>query len=228
MQDNQPHYVGHRRRLKQKIIDGHKSLLADYELIELLLFSAIPRRDVKPLAKELLKQFNNNLPSLIGASSDRLLSVEGMNLSACVNISIIHEIIGRLLQQKVSNNNIISCWSDLLDYLRSTMGSLKIEQFRVLFLNKKNMLIADELMTKGTIDQVSIYPREILKRILFHEAGAIILVHNHPSGNAEPSKSDVELTKKIVEMCVTVNVSVHDHVIITSGEYYSFKSNLLL
>lgn len=124
--------------------------------------------------------------------------------------------------------SIISSWGTLLDYLKFNMSCLKLEQFRVLFLNKKNMLIADEVMATGTIDQTRVYPREIVKKSLFHEAGAIILVHNHPSGSTKPSNSDIDLTTQIVNACSTINVTVHDHVIIGSGDYYSFKSNMLL
>ncbi|WP_316354330.1 RadC family protein [Candidatus Trichorickettsia mobilis] len=229
MQDNQlqPHYIGHRSRLRQKVLDHQLDSFADYELLELLLFTAIPRRDVKPIAKKLLNQFGS-LSGLINADKDKLLLIEEINKNFCINLYVVRELINRVLKQKIVNNNIIGCWSDLLDYLKSTMGSLKIEQFKVLFLNKKNILIADELMSVGTIDQAAVYPREIIKRALFHEAGAIILTHNHPSGSPTPSKSDLELTKKIVEVCSAVSISVHDHVIIAGGEYYSFKSNLLL
>ena len=126
------------------------------------------------------------------------------------------------------NQNVIGSWGALLEYLKFNMGNLQVEQFRVLFLNKKNCLMADEIMATGTIDQTPVYPREIIKRILVHEAGAIILVHNHPSGSAKPSSSDIELTAQIVNACRVVNVSVHDHVIIGRGEYYSFKTNMLL
>ena len=126
------------------------------------------------------------------------------------------------------NQNVIGSWSALLEYLKFNMSNLRLEQFRVLFLNKKNALIADEIMATGTIDQTPVYPREIIKRVLVHDAGAIILVHNHPSGNSKPSNSDIDLTAQIVNACKTVNVSVHDHVIIGKGEYYSFKTNMLL
>ena len=134
----------------------------------------------------------------------------------------------RMLKQKVMNHNVISSWSILIDYLKATMGNMKTEQFRILFLNKKNILIADEVLSQGAIDQATIYPREIIKRALFNEAGAIILVHNHPSGVSKPSNTDIKLTHKIVETCANVNISVHDHVIIAANEYFSFKSNMLL
>jgi DNA repair protein RadC len=136
--------------------------------------------------------------------------------------------MNRVLMNQVINTNVIGSWGALLEYLKFNMGNLQIEQFRVLFLNKKNSLIADEIMATGTIDQTPVYPREIIKRILAHEAAAIILVHNHPSGSAKPSSSDIELTAQIVNACKAVNVSVHDHVIIGKSEYYSFKTNMLL
>ena len=137
-------------------------------------------------------------------------------------------MLNRVFAERVENKNVISSWSPLLEYLKFNMSCLKIEQFRVLFLNKKNVLIADEIMATGTIDQTPVYPREIVKKSLFHEAGALILVHNHPSGNPKPSNADIDLTTQIISACKTINVTVHDHVIIGGNEYYSFKSNMLL
>ena len=137
-------------------------------------------------------------------------------------------MLNRVFAERVENKNVISSWSPLLEYLKFNMGCLNIEQFRVLFLNKKNVLIADEVMATGTIDQTPVYPREIVKKSLFHEAGALILVHNHPSGNPKPSNADIDLTTQIISACKTINVTVHDHVIIGGNEYYSFKSNMLL
>ena len=145
-----------------------------------------------------------------------------------MNLQVIKELISRVLASQVMNQNVIGSWSALLEYLKFNMSNLRLEQFRVLFLNKKNALIADEIMATGTIDQTPVYPREIIKRVLVNDAGAIILVHNHPSGNSKPSNSDIDLTAQIVNACKTVNVSVHDHVIIGKGEYYSFKTNMLL
>lgn len=226
MEVKDPHYVGHRLRLKQKLLRTTEGL-ADYELLEVLLFSAIPRKDVKPLAKHLLIHFGN-LSNLINADKEKLLLVEGMNENICCSLYLIRELIKRILKHKIVKQNVISSWDSLLDYLKSSMTSLKIEQFRILFLNKKNVLIAEEIIGIGTIDQAPVYPREIVKRALFHEAGAIILVHNHPSGSSKPSKADIELTSKIIETCNSVNINVHDHVIIAGNDYYSFKSNMLL
>jgi len=227
MQDDSPHYVGHRKRLKQRLFSVPPESWAEYELLELVLFFAIPRKDVKPLAKKLLYKFGN-LFNVINSSKDQLLEIEGINDGVHVIFFTVKELINRLLKHKVTNQNIISSWNALLDYLKTTMSNLKLEQFRILFLNKKNILIADEVMNTGTIDQAPVYPREIIKRALFYEASAIILVHNHPSGDIKPSKADIELTNKIVETCGAVNIAIHDHVIIGNNRYYSFKSNMLL
>ena len=223
----EPHYVGHRKRLKDKFLNNDAKSLQDYEILELLLFQAIPRKDVKPLAKELIYHFGN-ITQLIAADKEKILAIPGTTENVFLSLHIIKELIGRVLAEQVIKKHVISSWSALLDYLKFKMGKLKLEQFRVLFLNKKNMLIADEVMATGTIDQTPVYPREIVKKALYHEAGAIILVHNHPSGNAKPSNSDIDLTTQIVNACNTISVTVHDHVIIGNNEYYSFKSNLLL
>ena len=223
----QPHYVGHRKRLKDKFLEYDAAGISDYELLELLLFQTIPRRDVKPLAKQLLKKFGD-FNHLLHAESKKILDVDDATEGVFLQMRLVREILSRVLQHKVKNKNIIGSWGNLLEYLQFNMGSLKLEQFRVLFLNKKNVLIADEVMAMGTIDQTPVYPREVVKRALFHESGAIILVHNHPSGSVKPSNSDIDLTTQIVNACNTINVTVHDHVIIASGDYYSFKSNMLL
>lgn len=225
--DKRPHYAGHRERLKKKFLENSPAAFSDYELLELLLFQSVPRKDVKPLAKELLQIFGS-FNKLINTSREKLLEIRGVNTAIFLSLQITKELINRTLACQVIKKNVISSWGALLEYLKFNMGSLALEQFRVLFLNKKNILIADEIMTSGTIDQAPIYPREILKRVLWHEAGSIILVHNHPSGSAKPSPSDVDQTTQIVNACKTINVNVHDHVIIGKDEYYSFKTNMLL
>ena len=222
-----PHYIGHRGRLKERFLKTNPESFSDYELLELLLFQSIPRRDVKPIAKNLLQEFND-LNQLINAERERVLALEDVTDSTFLQLKILRELMNRIFHNRVEKMNVISSWSALLEYLKFNMGTLKLEQFRVLFLNKKNMLIADKVMATGTIDQTPVYPREIVKKALFYEAGAIILVHNHPSGNIKPSNSDIDLTAQIVNACNTVNVSVHDHVIIGGNDYYSFKSNMLL
>ncbi len=225
--NEQPHYVGHRRRLKDKFLKYPPASISDYGLLELILFQVIPRRDVKPLAKRLLKRFGN-FSNLVHAEREKLSLVDEVTEPVFMQFGIIREILTRVLSDKIMDKNVISSWGSLLEYLHFNMGFLKVEQFRVLFLSKKNTLIADEVMATGTIDQTPVYPREIIKRSLFHEAGAIILVHNHPSGNTTPSVADIDLTTQIVNACKTVNIEVHDHVIIGGGDYYSFKSNMLL
>lgn len=223
----QPHYIGHRKRLKSKFLKSNPSDFNDYELLELLLFQATPRKDVKPLAKEMLKIFGS-FNNLINADEDKVLALNNASESSFLQLKILRELLNRIFYHKIQNKNIIGSWTDLIDYLSFNMGCLKIEQFRILFLDKKNMLITDEVISTGTIDQTPVYPREIVKKTLFHEASSIILVHNHPSANTKPSSSDIDLTTQIVNACNTINVKVHDHVIISTKDYYSFKSNMLL
>jgi len=223
----QPHYVGHHRRLKEKFLRHDSTSFSDYELLELLLFQSNARRDMKPLAKQMLKNFGD-LNQLINADKDKILSINDATENSYLQLKIIRELLNRIFYNRVQGKNIIGSWGELLDYLKFNMGCLKLEQFRVLFLNKKNRLIADEIMATGTIDRAPVYPREIVKKSLYHDAGAIILVHNHPSGNAKPSHSDIDLTMQIANACEVINVTVHDHVVIGGGDYYSFKSNMLL
>lgn len=228
IEDNRPHFYGHRSRLKQKfILSDSKEGFQDYEILELLLFGALPRKDVKPIAKALLSNFGS-LGEMIYADKDRFMSVDGVSEGMYLQLNIVREIVRRLMQKNVMNKNVLSSWAALIDYLRVTLGYIKTEQFRILFLNKKNILIADEIQSRGTVDQTSIYPREVVKRALFHEATAIILVHNHPSGNPSPSKADVQLTEKVVTACQPMNIIVHDHVIVSNNDFYSFKFNSLL
>lgn len=226
MQDEIPHFLGHRKRLKEKFLLSTNHF-SDYEILEILLFYAIPRKDVKPLAKTLLKTFGS-LDGVINATHDKLLSVSGITDNTYIAFGVIKEIIQRMLKQNIMHQDILSSWDSLLKYLKITMGHNKTEQSRILFLNKKNILIADELQNVGTVDQTPLYPREVVKRALFHESSAIILVHNHPSGNPTPSKADITLTQSIIDACNTINVTVHDHVIISKNNFYSFKSNLLI
>jgi len=203
------------------------SSFSEYELLEMVLFWSNPRKDVKPLSKLLLKEFGG-ITDVINATKDKLLQISGVTESTYTNFALMRELVSRMLQHGVIKKNILSSWNTLIDYLKVTMSHTKTEQFRILFLNKKNIMIADELQTIGTVDQTPVYPREIVKRALFHEASAIILIHNHPSGNPTPSKADIELTNSITQACSSIGVSVHDHVIIAGNEFYSFKSNLLI
>lgn len=222
----EPQYLGHRLRLKERFMQFQYNL-PDYEILEMVLFWAIPRKDVKDLAKTLLKEFGN-LSNIIHADMDKLFAIKGTTQSIYANFRLLKEILRRTMQNNILGKDIISCWNDLVEYLRVTQGNIKTEQFRILFLNTKNILIEDELQEIGTVNQTPAYPREIVKRALFHEASAIILVHNHPSGNPNPSKDDIDLTAKIKEACRTLDIKLHDHVIVSKNDIYSFKSHNIL
>lgn len=201
--------------------------MPDYELLELILFAAHPRGDVKPLAKRLIKQFGS-FACVIQAEAVQLQTIEGMGEAAITAVKAVEASATRLLAEKASAGHILSSWTALLDYLQVAMASKKIEQFRVLFLDKKNTLLADEVLHEGTVDHTPVYPREILKRALELSASALILVHNHPSGDPTPSKPDIEMTSQIVAACLPLNIRIHDHVIIGKKGHYSFKSSGLL
>jgi len=227
MNDKKAHdYSGHRKRLKERFALSPSSI-PEYELLELILFWSSPRKDVKPLAKELLNKFGN-LAKLIHADITKFSDIEGITQNSVGNFLIIKEVLRRILKKNIETENILSSWASVIDYLQVTMAHNQIENFRILFLNKKNILIADELQEVGTFDQTPVYPREVVKRALFHEASSLILVHNHPSGNPNPSKADISLTNRIVEICKPLGILVHDHVIIAKNNFFSFKSHLLL
>ncbi len=221
--DENPHYLGHRSRLRSRFLEGGDAALPDYELLELILFSARPRGDVKPLAKRLLAHFGS-FDKVIYAEDAALRTVDEVGDAVISAIKTIRVSAERLMKLEIEERPIIQSWSALMEYCRLTMGKNKIEELRVLFLNNRHMLIADEVMQRGTVNHTPVYPREIVKRALETGASAIILVHNHPSGDATPSKADIDITKKIVEAAATINVTVHDHVIITEAGHYSFKS----
>jgi DNA repair protein RadC len=218
-----PHYLGHRARLRERFLGVGGDSIADYELLELILFSARPRGDVKPLAKELLKRFGS-FAKLIHAEESALREVPEVGDAVISALKTIRVATQRLIKSEISDQPVIQSWSALMDYCKLAMGNNKIEEFRVLFLNHRHALIADEVMQRGTINHTPVYPREIVKRALEHSAAAVILLHNHPSGDPTPSKADIDITKQIVEAAATIGVTVHDHVIITATGHYSFKS----
>ncbi|MBL3285127.1 JAB domain-containing protein [Rickettsiales endosymbiont of Paramecium tredecaurelia] len=227
-QNTKPHYIGHRQRTKDKFLKSQDySYLEDYELIEILLFYAINRKDVKPLAKHLMHGMGD-IASLLHIDPKQLESNYHLNKNFQILICIIRELMNRCLKQQITKRHIISSWDALMEYLKFSMGYLRLEQFRIIYLNKKNIVLADEIFARGTIDQAPIYIRELIKTILFHEAAAIVLVHNHPSGIPAPSKSDIDITQRIKEACNSIGVNVHDHVIITREHMFSFKAHLLL
>ncbi len=221
--ETSPHYLGHRARLRERFLGASGDALPDYELLELILFSARPRGDVKPLAKALLKHFGN-FAKVIHAEDTALRAVDDVGDAVVAALKTIRISTQRLIKSEISDQPVIQSWSALMDYCKLAMGNKKIEEFRVLFLNNRHVLIADEVMQRGTINHTPVYPREIVKRALELAAASIILLHNHPSGDPSPSKADIDITTQIIDACKTVNVSVHDHVIISDTGHYSFKS----
>ncbi|MEL6362310.1 MAG: DNA repair protein RadC [Pseudomonadota bacterium] len=222
-----PHYWGHRERLRKRLLLGGHSSMPDYEVLELLLFNAIPRIDVKPLAKRLLAAFND-LSGVIAASEQRLLEVPGANERVFVQLRIAEAFAVRLAQTKVMNREVISSWSALIEYCRTAMVHRPTEQFRVLYLDRGNVLVADEEQAIGTVDHVPVYPREVAKRCLELNASAIVLVHNHPSGDPTPSQDDIHMTSQVIRACDAIGVSVHDHVIVGQAGEVSFRAQGLL
>jgi DNA repair protein RadC len=217
-----PHHVGHRERLRERFLSAPDAL-PDYELLELLLFMAIPRRDVKPIAKTLIARFKN-LAGVMNASLPALQGVEGVSENTAIAIKTMQAAGLRLIKQEMEGRTILNSWARLLDYLQASMAHETREHFRLLFLNKKNELIADEIQQSGTVDHTPAYPREIMKRALDLGATALILVHNHPSGDPSPSKDDISLTKRIVAAAAPFDILIHDHLIVSRSGVSSFKS----
>lgn len=222
-----PHYWGHRARLRERFLKGGHKAMPEYELLELLLFNAIPRIDVKPLAKRLLATFGD-LAGVVAASGHRLLQVEGVTPQVYLQLKIAEAFAQRMGQSKVLRRDVFASWSDLIDYCRTTMARRETEQVRILFLDRQNAVIADEEQAAGTVDHVPVYPREVAKRALELNASALILVHNHPSGDPTPSRADIEVTQQIVEACKTIGVTIHDHVVIGEETEVSFRAEGLI
>ena len=224
--DPKPHHTGHRSRLRERFLKSPEAV-ADYELLEIILFSARPMGDVKPLAKLLLAHFKT-LHALLHAEPSELMNIDGVNEAAVAALAAVKTASQRMLRAEVQDKPVIQNWTALLDYCRTHIGHKKHEEFHVLFLNHKLALVADEMQQKGTIDQTPIFPREVMKRALELGAAGIILVHNHPSGDTKPSKSDIEMTKQIIAAGKPLNIFVHDHLIVGAKGHYSFKSAGLL
>jgi DNA repair protein RadC len=222
-----PHYWGHRERLRQRFLAGGHGPMPEYELLELLLFNAVPRIDVKPLAKQLLSAFGD-LAGVVAASKHRLLQVPGTDEKVWLQLRVVEAFAHRMAQSRVLGRNVISSWDDLVGYCRATMAHRETEQFRVLFLDAKNVLVADEEQAKGTVNHVPVYPREVAKRGLELNACSIILVHNHPSGDPTPSKADVEMTMRIETACDAIGVRIHDHNLVGRSKEASFRDLGLL
>ena len=225
--EDSPHYHGHRDRLRARFADTGGEALVDYELLELFLFRSIPRRDVKPVAKALLARFGD-LGRVCAAELSQLQEIKGVSQKVALDLKLLQASSIRITREQVVGRTVISSWSALLDYCRSALQHKTTEEFRVLFLDKKNRLLADEFQAKGTVDHAPVYPREIVKRALSLDASALILVHNHPSGDPTPSPADIEMTRQIREAAKPFNIVLHDHLIVAREKTSSFKALGLL
>jgi DNA repair protein RadC len=227
LQEEAPHYHGHRERLRARFRDAGGDAFSDYEMLELLLFRALPRRDVKPLAKQLIARFGS-FAEVISAPVARLAEVKGLGEAAITELKIVQAAANRFAKGAVHKRPVLSSWSAVLNYCRTTMAFADKEQLRVLFLDKRNQLITDEVQQVGTVDHTPVYPREVVKRALELSATAIIIVHNHPSGDPTPSQADIQMTHSIVEIAKPLGIAVHDHIIVGKEGHASFKGLKLI
>jgi DNA repair protein RadC len=223
----EPHYLGHRERLRERFFAAGADALSDYELLEMALFAALPRRDTKPLAKELLKKFGS-FSEVIHAPVPRLREVKGIGDASINQLKLLAAAAGRVAKREIERKVALSSWNEVIDYCRSGMAFADKEQFRLLFLDKRNQLIADESQQTGTVDHTPVYPREVIKRALELSATALILVHNHPSGDPTPSRDDIVMTQQIRAAVEALSVVLHDHIIIGNGRWTSFRKEGLL
>lgn len=221
------HYHGHRQRLRQRFLDAGAESLADYELLELLLFFSVPYVDTKPLAKSLLARFES-LGGVLAASPERFAEVPELGPFTVVQLKAIQALMERVLRETIRERCVISSWTQLLDYVQAVMVHEPTEHFRILFLDRKNLLIRDEVQSRGTVDHTPLYPREVVRRALELAASAIIMVHNHPSGDPTPSKADIEMTRQVVEALGVVGITVHDHLIVGKNRHASFRALKLI
>ncbi len=226
-EDEVKHYHGHRERLRQRLLEAGAAALADYELMELVLFRAIPRIDVKPLAKALIAHFGS-FADAIAAEPQRLAEVEGMRAGAIAEFKIVEAAAQRFAKGAVKKRLPMGSWSEVVDYCRTSMAFGGREIFRILFLDKKNGLIADEVQGSGTVDHTPVYPREVIRRALELSAAAIVLVHNHPSGDPSPSTQDVKMTLEIMAIAKPLGVTVHDHIIVGREGHASLRGMSLI
>jgi DNA repair protein RadC len=223
-----PHYLGHRERARERFNTIGGEALADYELLELVLHIILPQRDTKALAKELLTQFGS-FSGVLGASPARLAEVKGLGPTSITHIKVVQAAAQRYGRDQIDREKpILASWSQLIDYCRSQMAYETVEQFRILFLDKKNRLIADEVQQVGTVDHTLVYPREVIRRALELSSTALILVHNHPSGDPAPSSADVRVTRDIVEAAKPLGITLHDHIIIGKSGHASLRGLKLI
>lgn len=218
------HHHGHRKRLRTRFLKDMGAHMEDYELLELLLCQTIPQKDVKPLAKSLIAQFGS-FGGVLSASPEALLAQPGIGETSLVGIKIAQQSAHRLLRQEVMGAHVLSSWDAVVDYVRAVMGREKTEQFRILFLDNRNRLIADEVQQRGTVNHTPLYPREVVKRALELGACALIMVHNHPSGDPTPSGADVEMTIAVRDALRRIDIHLHDHIVVSRNNCRSMKSD---
>ena len=216
------HRSGHRQRLRDRFLRAGREALQDYELLELILFRSIPQRDIKPLAKELIAQFGS-LAEVIGASYQRLIQIRGLGEQTALDLKIIEAAGRELAKGAITKREVLSSWSSVIEYCRAAMAFAEVEQFRILFLDKRNGLLADELQQTGTVDHTPVYPREVVRRGLELNASALILVHNHPSGDPTPSQADIAMTREIADIAKPLGIMLHDHIIVGRNGHASLK-----
>jgi DNA repair protein RadC len=218
---------GHRARMRQRLLKAGPDSLADHEMLEMILFIALPRRDTKPIARHLLTRFRS-FGGVLGAPQQELRAVEGMGEAGTAAVKLVQAAALRMMRHDLAAEPVLSTWERLTDYLTAAMGHERIEQFRVLFLDGRNKLIADEIQGIGTINHAPAYPREVIRRCLELHASALILVHNHPSGEPAPSREDVALTAEIARAAELMGIAVHDHIVIGRGKWVSFRAEKLM
>ena len=224
---SKPHFLGHRERLRDRFREAGPEALPDYELLEMVLFRAIKRGDTKPLAKALIAKFGS-FAEVISATPERLMEVVGVGEAITTELKLVRAAALRLMKGQIINRPLLSSWNAILEYCRASMAFQDKEQFRILFLDKKNQLIADEVQQEGTVDHTPVYTREVMKRALELSASAIILAHNHPSGDPTPSFADIDMTQKIIEAGQKLGITVHDHVIIGRQGHTSLRASKLI
>ena len=222
-----PHYHGHRMRLRERFHGAGPDALSDYELLEMVLFRSLPRGDTKPLAKTLIRKFGS-FAEVIHAPETRLREVDGVGDATVTNLKLIAAAASRIAKGQLKQRAMLSSWNDVIDYCRTSMAFADKEQFRILFLDKRNQLISDEVQQTGTVDHTPVYPREVIKRSLELSATAILLVHNHPSGDPTPSGADIQMTKAIIDIAAPLGISVHDHIIVGKNGHASLKGLKLI
>lgn len=222
-----PHYHGHRERLRARFLENGPDALQDYELLELILFRVLPRRDVKALAKQLLHRFGD-LTGVLTAPDHLLKEIKFVGPTVIAEFRIIHAAAKRMGKSELKKKPVLSSWTQVIEYCRTAMAFSDREAFRILFLDKRNGLIADEVQGVGTVDHTPVYPREVVKRALELSATAVILVHNHPSGDPTPSTADITMTKQIVDIAKPLGIAVHDHIIVGRDRHASFRGLRLI